>query len=203
ADAARETPPIKRMLGAGVNVGAGTDATRVASYNPWVCLYWLVTGNTVGGLNLYPEKNCLDRETALKLWTSANTWFSNEEGVKGQIKAGQLADFAVLSDDFFSIAKEEIKDLASVMTVVGGKIVYGSEEFGGMSPELPPAMPDWSPVRYYGGYQSRSVESRRFAQDSVSFLSKCCSVHLAPKNQRNSLEEVMMDWSLGCSCWAF
>ena len=87
AKAAERTPPIRRMLEAGVPVGAGTDATRVASYNPWVSLSWLVTGKTLGGLTLYPSANRLDRETALRLWTEANTWFSNEEGKKGQIKA--------------------------------------------------------------------------------------------------------------------
>jgi predicted amidohydrolase YtcJ len=73
AKAAEATPPIKRMMEAGIPVGAGTDATRVASYNPWVSLSWLVTGRTVGGLSLYPVRNRLDRETALRLWTQANT----------------------------------------------------------------------------------------------------------------------------------
>ncbi len=91
AKAAEATPPIKRMMEAGIPVGAGTDATRVASYNPWVSLSWLVTGKTLGGTTLYPVRNRLDRETALRMWTEKNTWFSNEVGKKGQIKAGQLA----------------------------------------------------------------------------------------------------------------
>src|SRR6516165_9927788 len=75
--AAEATPPIARMLEAGIPVSAGTDATRVASYDPWVSLAWLVTGMTVGGLRLYPHRNCLDRETALRMWTENVTWFSN------------------------------------------------------------------------------------------------------------------------------
>src|SRR5215813_4400090 len=94
AAAAERTPPIARMLLMGIPVAAGTDATRVASYNPWVCLYWLVTGRTVGGLALYPAANRLDRERALRLWTQAAGWFSNEDGVRGTLKAGQLADLA-------------------------------------------------------------------------------------------------------------
>jgi len=66
---------IENSFNDGVPVGAGTDATRVASYNPWVSLSWLVTGKTLGGLTLYPAANRLDRETALRLWTEANTWF--------------------------------------------------------------------------------------------------------------------------------
>jgi cytosine/adenosine deaminase-related metal-dependent hydrolase len=125
AKAAEATPPIGKMLKAGIPVGAGTDATRVASYNPWVSLNWLVTGKTVGGTRLYPPANRVDREEALRLWTTANTWFSNEEGKKGQIAVGQLADLAVLSDDYMTVPEDEIPHLSSVLTLLGGKVVHG------------------------------------------------------------------------------
>ncbi len=102
-EALERTPPIRRMLEAGVPVGAGTDATRVASYNPWVSLSWLISGRTLGGLQMYPVRNRLSREEALRLWTVANTWFSTEEGKKGQIAVGQLADLAVLDRDVMSV----------------------------------------------------------------------------------------------------
>src|SRR5580692_1604903 len=86
--AAEATPPVAKIIDSGVKTSAGTDATRVASYNPWVSLAWLVTGETVGGLHLYPRRNCLDRETALRMWTENVTWFSNEEGKKGRIEVG-------------------------------------------------------------------------------------------------------------------
>jgi hypothetical protein len=86
--AAEATPPVARMLEKGVKVSAGTDATRVASYNPWVSLAWLVTGRTVGGLRIYPQRNCLDRETALRMWTENVTWFSNEEGKRARFGSG-------------------------------------------------------------------------------------------------------------------
>ncbi|MET0241420.1 MAG: amidohydrolase, partial [Sphingobium sp.] len=155
AKAAEATPPIARMMAAGVPVGAGTDATRVASYNPWVSLSWLVTSKTVGGLTLYPVRNRLDRETALRLWTERNTWFSNEVGKKGQIKAGQLADLALLSGDYFAVPEDEIVHLHSVLTVLGGKIVYGEGDFGPLAPTAPKAMPDWSPVATFGGHYRR------------------------------------------------
>src|SRR5208282_3848696 len=69
AAAAERTPPVARMLEMGLPVSAGTDATRVASYNPWVSLAWLVTGRTLGGMRLYPTHNLLDREMALRMWT--------------------------------------------------------------------------------------------------------------------------------------
>ena len=117
------------MLAKGLHVSAGTDATRVASYNPWVSLAWLVTGKTVGGLRLYPERNCLDRETALRMWTENVTWFSNEEGKKGRIQVGQLADLVVPDRDYFACPESEIADITADLTMVGGKVVYGAGEF--------------------------------------------------------------------------
>src|SRR6267378_5724030 len=151
--AAAATPPFARMLTKGIRVSAGTDATRVASYNPWVSLAWLVTGKTVGGLRLYPERNCLDRETALRMWTENVTWFSNEEGKKGRLEVGQLADLIVPDRDYLSCPETEIADITAHLTVVGGEIVYGAGEFAHLDEATPPpAMPDWSPVRRFGGY---------------------------------------------------
>jgi predicted amidohydrolase YtcJ len=154
AKTAETTPPIKKMLELGVPVGAGTDATRVGTYNPWIALYWLVTGKTLGGTQLYPKENCLDRMEALHLYTHGSAWFSGEENIKGTIAPGKLADLAVLSADYFSVPEEEIKRIESVLTVVDGKIVYGAGDFTFLSPSLPPVSPSWSPVASYGGYVS-------------------------------------------------
>src|SRR5439155_1649141 len=155
-----EMPPIRRMLEMGVPVGAGTDATRVASYNPFVALHWLSTGSTVGGTALYPEKNRLSREEALKLYTKGSSWFSREDGVKGSLTPGQLADLAVLSADYFSVADDDIKRLESVLTIVGGRPVYGAAEFAALAPPPPPASPSWAPGTKFGGY-SRSSSAVR------------------------------------------
>src|SRR5882672_9471009 len=118
AKAAERTPPVRRMLDLGIPVGAGTDATRVASYNPWVSLYWLVTGKTVGGLALYSKANRLSREEALMLYTKGSSWFSGESGKKGAIVIGQLADVTALTEDYMSVAEEKIKGIESVLTIV-------------------------------------------------------------------------------------
>ena len=122
-------PPITKMLAKKIPVGAGTDATRVASYNPWISLYWLISGKTVGGTQLYNKTNRLDRIKALELWTSGSAWFSGDQNNKGQIKPGQFADLAILSKDYLSIPEEEIKSLESVLTLVNGKIVYAHQNF--------------------------------------------------------------------------
>ena len=159
-----EVPPIQRILAAGVPLGAGTDATRVASYNPWVSLYWLVSGKTIGGMTMYPKENRLDRVAALRLWTEANTWFSREEGTKGTIKPGQLADLAVLSADYMTVPEDRIKTLASMLTVVGGSIVHADGPFRTLAPPPPPASPEWSPVnRIRSGKPRSSTDVRTTA----------------------------------------
>ena len=151
AEAAARTPPVRRMLELGLPVGAGTDATRVASYNPWVCLGWLVSGRTLGGTPLYPDANRLEREEALALWTRGSAWFSSDEETKGALLPGQLADLAVLSKDFFSVPEPEIQTIESVLTLVGGQVVSAANEFAALAPPLPPVSPSWSPVARFGG----------------------------------------------------
>jgi len=198
AAAAARTPPIADMLARGVRTSAGTDATRVASYNPWVSLAWLVTGRTVGGLQLYPSRNRLDRETALRMWTENVAWFSNEDGNKGRIEVGQLADVIVPDRDYFTCAEHEIADITSDLTIVGGRIVYAANAFRELDDGGPPvAVPDWSPVRTFGGYaawaQARAAHANAFTpQRAVASLDNVasCRAH-AP-------------WgAAGCACWAF
>ncbi|MBI1285637.1 MAG: amidohydrolase family protein [Thiobacillus sp.] len=207
--AAERTPPYKRMLEMGVNVGMGTDATRVASYDPWNALYWVVSGKTLGGLSMYPAANLVDRETALALYTRHNTWFSNEEGAKGQIKVGQYADLAVLSEDFFAVPEDRIRQLSSILTVVDGRIVFADAEFSGFDPGLPPAMPDWSPVnhgsRYWKAEQNQAAMHSLAA--SACACSTSCSVHGHAHGKAGSAAvaddmQTAFWGALGCSCWA-
>jgi len=208
SDAARATPPIAKMLEMGVPVGAGTDATRVASYNPWTALYWLVSGRTVGGLQLYDAAASLSRETALELWTVGSSWFSNEQGRKGQIKAGQLADLAVLSDPFFSVAEEDIKAIESVLTMVGGEIVYGNLEFSSLSPPPLPVLPEWSPVAKTGGhYRPVRALTGRQALPPHRCVGSCAlhgHAHDTAAKSNAPVSDLAGFWgALGCSCFAF
>ncbi len=197
--AAERTPPVRRMLELGVPVGAGTDATRVANYNPWNSLYWLVTGKTVGGTALYPEKNCLSRQEALKLYTQGSAWFSRDEESKGTLKPGLLADLIVLSADYFHVPEEEIKDLHSVLTLLGGKPVHAEAEFKDLSPPELPVTPDWSPVAKFGGYGAPSFTR---SERSISF-----APHLTPDMKRSgpgqSVQPLAQLWGSGCDCFAF
>jgi predicted amidohydrolase YtcJ len=212
--AAEATPPIAKMLAKGVKVSAGTDATRVASYNPWVSLAWLVTGRTVGGMRIYPQRNCLDRETALRMWTENVTWFSNEEGRKGRIEVGQFADLMVPDRDYFSCAEDEIADTASDLTLVGGKVVYAAGDYACLDEAVPPpAMPDWSPVRTFGGYAAWGDPNgtgrpavRREAVLSCGCATACgihAHDHAAAWSSKLPIADLRSFWgALGCSCWA-
>jgi len=217
ARTAEATPPVKRILEKGVKISAGTDATRVASYNPWVSLSWMITGKTVGGLGLYPQHNLIDRETALRMWTENVAWFSNEEGKRGRIEAGQLADLIVPSKDFFSIPEDEISFLTSHLTVVGGKIVYGDGEFAPLDDTpLPPAMPDWSPTRTFKGYGAwgepdgagKNSLAPLHAQAAASCgCASACGLHGHDHARAWASSAPTSDLkgffgALGCSCWA-
>jgi hypothetical protein len=212
--AAETTPPIARIIKAGVKVSAGTDATRVASYNPWVALAWLVTGKTVSGLRIYPTQNCLDRETALRMWTENVTWFSNEEGKKGRIAVGQFADLMVPDRDYFACAENEIADTTSDLTIVGGKVVYGAGAFASLDEGgPPPAMPEWSPVRTFGGYGAWA-DSRNAGQAALDrTLAMTCSCanacgihghnHAIAWSGKLPIADLKSFWgALGCACWA-
>ncbi|WP_435848797.1 amidohydrolase [Streptomyces lavendulae] len=152
AAAASRTPPVRAMLDRGLTVAAGTDATRVSSYNPWVALHWLVTGRTVGGTALRPPAELLDRQQALGLYTRGGARLTGEEDVKGVLREGCYADLAVLSQDYLTVPEEVIPDLESVLTVVGGRIVHAAAEYAGLEEAAPPVSPAWSPVAHFGGY---------------------------------------------------
>jgi predicted amidohydrolase YtcJ len=214
AKAAEATPPVARMLEAGLHVSAGTDATRVASYNPWVSLAWLVTGKTVGGTRIYPQRNCLDRETALRMWTEKVTWFSNEEGKKGQIRVGQFADLIIPDRDYFSCPESEIASTTADLTIVGGKIVYGAGDFSQLDETPPPpVMPDWSPVRRFGGYaawadpERASGQALQHTMASACGCTASCNIHGHDHARALSGSSLAADlrafWGvLGCNCWA-
>lgn len=210
--AAEATPPVARMLEMDVPVGAGTDATRVASYNPWVSLFWLTEGKTLGGLTLTPERNRLDRETALKLWTKGSAWFSGEADRKGALVPGEYADLAVLSDDYLSVPGGQIQHIESVLTIMGGKIVYGAAEFSDHDAPLPPPSPDWSPVAHLGGHW-RAAEGKPASAAEVMKMSSACGcssgcgvhghAHAIAWTSPLPVSDKSGFWgALGCSCWA-
>ncbi len=150
--AALAAPPVKRMLELGLPVGLGTDGTRVASYNPWIALNWITTGKTIGGAQVMAKENVLDRSAALKLITSGGYNLIKERS-KGKIQKDYFADLVILDKDYFAVGDEELKSITSKLTIVDGKVVYGDKDYSSIAPALLPIIPNWSPVKYFGGYQ--------------------------------------------------
>jgi predicted amidohydrolase YtcJ len=203
-EAVQHTPPIRHMLDAGLPVGAGTDATRVASFNPFVSLYWLVSGKTVGGTAMYSSANRLDRMEALRRYTVGSAWFSNEDDRKGALVPGQFADFAVLSDDYFTVDESRIKFLTSVMTVVGANVVYADEEFTPLAPPALPVSPSWSPVAEFGGYSRYKPTAIACADGCVNLCGVHAHAHGWAWRRNVPVSDANGFWgALGCSCFAF
>ncbi|WP_306918415.1 MULTISPECIES: amidohydrolase [unclassified Arthrobacter] len=159
AGAAAQAPPIRKMLDRGLVVGAGTDATRVSSYNPWVALHWLVSGRTIGNTLIYPPENRVSREQALQMYTVAGAKLTGEENIKGVLREGFYGDLSILSDDFFAVEEQDIPHIEALATIVGGRIVYAAGDYEGQDEEIPAISPLWSPVAHYGGYQATAKPS--------------------------------------------
>jgi len=131
-EAMRLTPPIKTALNMGLMVGGGTDAHRVMSYNPFVSLQWMLDGKTVGGTATRDLDETPSREEALRLYTLGSTWFTHDESRRGSLRAGKLADLAVLAQDYMTMPVGEIGSLASLLTMVGGRIVYAAGPYAAL-----------------------------------------------------------------------
>jgi predicted amidohydrolase YtcJ len=127
AEAMKRIPRMNSAMYIGVHVGAGTDAHRVMSYNPWVALRWMLDGKTVGGTAWRGPEETPTRVNALRMYTQGSAWFAFAEKERGSLEVGKLADLAVLSKDYFKVPVEEIGEIEAVMTVVGGRIVYAAK----------------------------------------------------------------------------
>jgi predicted amidohydrolase YtcJ len=125
--AAANGPPFRMLVESGVRVGMSSDGMQISPLNPWIGLYYVVTGKNARG-ELINEGQTLDRERALRLYTADNGWFLNEEASLGTIEPGTYADLVVLSADYFdarAVPDEEILNIRSLLTVVDGRIVHG------------------------------------------------------------------------------
>ena len=129
AQAARRVPPVNTAQRIGVVIGAGTDAHRVASYNPFTALQWFLDGKTVAGVGIRGPEETPTRAEALRFYTLGSAWFSHDDGQRGSLEAGKLADLAVLSKDYMTVPVDQIGGIESLLTLVGGKIVYASAPF--------------------------------------------------------------------------
>jgi predicted amidohydrolase YtcJ len=128
-DAARRVPPVVSAQRMGIHIGAGTDAHRVASYNPFTALQWFLDGKTVGGVVMRGPEETPSRTDALRFYTLGSAWFSHDDDVRGSLEVDKLADLAVLSKDYLTVPTDQIGGIESLLTMVGGKVVYAAGAF--------------------------------------------------------------------------
>jgi predicted amidohydrolase YtcJ len=126
---ARNAPPLRTLIDSGVPLGAGTDALRSGNYSPMLSLWWLITGKTVAGTPIRDPKQNVTRAEALRMYTMGSAWFTFAEKRKGSIEPGKLADLAVLNADYLTVPEDQIRSIESVLTMVGGRVVYTASPF--------------------------------------------------------------------------
>ena len=130
---ARDAPPLRTMIDSGVPLGAGTGAFRSANYSPMISLWWLVTGKTIAGTPIRDRSQNVSRPEALRMHTMGSAWFTFDEARKGSIEVGKVADLAVLNADYLTVPEEQIRSLESLLTMVGGRIVYAARPFASLT----------------------------------------------------------------------
>jgi predicted amidohydrolase YtcJ len=123
-------PPFRMIVDNGIRAGMSSDGMQIAPMNPWLHMYYATTGRNALG-QLINDGQQITRQEVLRLYTRDNGWFLREEDDLGTIEPGKLGDLVVLSGDYFSVPDEGLKDLRSVMTVVGGEIVHDAGVLGG------------------------------------------------------------------------
>jgi predicted amidohydrolase YtcJ len=189
-EAAEDAPAFGRIKQMGVPFALGTDGNRAASHNPWVGIQWLVTGKTQGGLRHAADRNLMSREEALRAYSAAGAWMSHEEDKKGTLSVGKWADLAVLSGDYLAVPEDRISQLSSVLTMVGGKVVYGEGKYASVAPPTLKVSPDWLPISRYPGYaKSASIETGGGL--AAAALSQGVPTVIGEDGR---------SWTLGCGC---
>lgn len=134
--AVQEGPPLRSMIDLGIPIGGGTDATVAVPYNPWLALWWMITGQPIDGGPVRDKQHRLSRQEALDTYTRGSAWFSFEEKKRGTMKVGAFADLAVLDADYFAVAEESIPDIQSTLTLVGGRPSHASGDLSYVADEV-------------------------------------------------------------------
>lgn len=141
AAAARRMPPVMTAKKMGIVIAGGTDAHRVSTYNPFTVLQWFLDGKTASGAAIRGPEETPSRADALRFYTMGSAWVANDETRRGSLDAGKFADLAVLSKDYMTAPVPEIGDTVSLLTMVGGKVVYAAGPYASLesrkdSPEI-------------------------------------------------------------------
>ena len=192
-EAAEDAPAFGRIKEMGIPYALGTDGNRAASHNPWVGIEWLVTGRTQGGFKHQADRNLLSREEALRAYTESGAWISGEEAKKGTLSVGKWADLAILADDYMTVPANRIGQMQSMLTMVGGRVVYGAAGYASLAPPPLTVSPSWLPINHFASFSRLASNEAdptgiRHAQAQIE---EAMPTILGSDGQR---------WTIGCGC---
>jgi hypothetical protein len=122
-------PPLRMLVDAGIPIGGGTDSTNAQPMNPWYSIYYMVSGKNVGGYAVNAGQE-ITRLEALKIYTLGSAWVTRDDDSFGSIEIGKFADLAVLSDNYLTVPDSDIRGISSVLTLLGGEVVYSDPAVG-------------------------------------------------------------------------
>ena len=121
-------PPFRRIVESKIPAGVGTDSTNVSALDPWLSLFYMTTGRNLAGV-MTNDGQQISRLDALRLYTEGAAWFSFDDGDVGSFTQGKYADLAVLSHDYLSVPDATLRQIESVLTMLGGKVVHAAAPF--------------------------------------------------------------------------
>jgi hypothetical protein len=140
------------------------------------------------------DRNLLSREAALKAYSADGAWISGEEDKKGTLSVGKWADLAMLSEDYLTVPANRISQLSSVLTMVGGKVVYGAGKYASMAPPALKAAPDWLPSNHFAGYAKVAAADQA---DPTGIRTASAMINEAIPTVAGADGT---QWTLGCGC---
>ena len=121
-------PPFRRIVDSGIPAAVGTDSTNVSALDPWLTVFYMTTGRNLAG-ELTNDGQQISRIEALRLYTQGAAWFCFDQEQQGSFEPGKLADLAVLSHDYLTVADADLRRIESVLTLVGGRVVHAAAPF--------------------------------------------------------------------------
>lgn len=191
-DASEDAPPFGRIKELGIPYALGTDGNRAASHNPWIGVEWLVTGRTQGGYKHNADRNLMSREEALRAYSAAGAYISGEDDRKGTIAVGKWADLAMLAEDYMTVAANRINQMSSVLTMVGGKVVYGLAGFASLAPPPLRVSPDWLPINNFASFsRAAAIDDPTGIKYAQAAIEDAMPTILGADGQK---------WTIGCGC---
>jgi predicted amidohydrolase YtcJ len=108
--------PMRSLVEANIPVAVGSDGPM----NPFLNIMFATT-------HPYNREEAISRRQAVEAYTRGSAYAEFAEKEKGTVTRGKLADLTVLSQDIFAAPDPELPKTQSILTIIGGRIVYDAK----------------------------------------------------------------------------